>query len=42
MQGASMVSLKNLSLADKRSYGAGLLGADEAGLYQPIRKIRSH
>lgn len=33
--------IKNLSLTDKRSYSAGLLGSDEAGLYQPTRQVRS-
>ncbi|MDF1589954.1 MAG: hypothetical protein P1P89_00460 [Desulfobacterales bacterium] len=34
--------IKNLSPVDKRSWQAGLLGANEAGLYQPTRKIRIH
>jgi hypothetical protein len=32
----------NLSLTDQRSFSAGLLGANRAGLYQPTRKSRSH
>ena len=36
---ASMVS--NLSLVDERSYRAGLMGANEDGLYRLIRKGRS-
>jgi hypothetical protein len=34
--------IKNLSPVDRRSYQAGLLGANQAGLYQPTRNIRSH
>src|SRR4030042_5796487 len=30
--------IANLSLVDERSYQAGLLGADKAGLYKPPRK----
>jgi hypothetical protein len=29
-----------LSLVDERSYQAGLMGANEAGLYKPASKIR--
>jgi hypothetical protein len=34
--------IKNLSLADERSFRAGLLGANRAGLYRPKRKAHSH
>jgi hypothetical protein len=32
--------ISNLCLVDERSYRAGLLGANQAGLYKPTRKIR--
>jgi len=33
--------IKNLSLLDQRSFDAGLLGANSAGLYRPKRTLRS-